>query len=124
MRRVARLVVHVEHALRLASSDDEHELRLALVLLDSAAELILHRESEYQLGWQRYPEGMLRSLQAIVDAGKATPEVKAQMAKLRAQIVPKKERRRIEREFIAKAEYLETKGIIPTPYIQVLKKLH
>lgn len=43
MERLARLVVHVEEALRLARYEDEPHLRLALMLLDSAAELILHR---------------------------------------------------------------------------------
>ncbi|TCJ32984.1 hypothetical protein E0504_40210 [Parafrankia sp. BMG5.11] len=38
-----RLVVHVDEAMRLGPMGDEAHLRLALLMLDSAAELILHQ---------------------------------------------------------------------------------
>lgn len=43
MQRLERLVVHVEEAMRLGSMSDEAHLRLALLMLDSASELILHQ---------------------------------------------------------------------------------
>jgi hypothetical protein len=46
METLERLVVHVEEAIRHAAMNDDPRLRLrlGLLLLDSAAELLLHRE--------------------------------------------------------------------------------
>jgi hypothetical protein len=44
-----RLVVHVEEAVRLGCMNDDPHLRLGLMMLDSAAELLLHRECDSRL---------------------------------------------------------------------------
>ena len=46
METLERLVVHVEEAVRNATMNDDPHLRLGLLLLDSAAELLLHRECQ------------------------------------------------------------------------------
>src|SRR4051794_35335838 len=61
MERLERLVIHVEEALRLARYEDEAHLRLALMLLDSAAELILHRAVQTKVDLQYWEAHMLKS---------------------------------------------------------------
>lgn len=51
MRELERLVVHVEEAIRFGAMTDEPHLRLGLVLLDSAAELLMYRETDHQIRW-------------------------------------------------------------------------
>ena len=46
METLERLVVHVEEAVRNATMNDDTHLRLGLLPLDSAAELLLHRECQ------------------------------------------------------------------------------
>jgi hypothetical protein len=48
MKQLEPIVVHQEDAVRLGLSDNEPELRLGLILLDSAAELMM-TSSDYVL---------------------------------------------------------------------------
>ena len=51
MDSLERLVVHVEEAVRFGTMNDDPHLRLGLMLLDGAAELLLHRECQAHLQW-------------------------------------------------------------------------
>jgi hypothetical protein len=54
MERVERLVVHVQEALRLASQPLDSYQRLALMLLDAAAELMMQRTCDELLHWEEF----------------------------------------------------------------------
>lgn len=95
MDSLERLVVHVEEAVRLATMDDDPHLRIGLMLLDSAAELLLRR----QCSWR-----VRRAKQAgELSSGKA---------------------KQIDRQFPDKCDYLLGIGLLTEPHATVLKKLH
>ncbi len=116
-----RLVVHVEEAVRLAAINDDPHLRLSLLLLDSAAELLMHRECQSRLDWAERDRQLVHQadeLQAMT--GKEMDWV----AEARARIVPAAKRKKINRDFGAKCDYLVSLGMIAEPHARVLMKLH
>lgn len=127
MERIERLVVHVEEALRLAShSGDISRQRLALILLDSAAELLLHRESSYILMWDNYPRRTLQELRARVERGVTlTAEQRSFRDELERHVISEGRRRKIEREFDAKVDLLvERESKLSADLGRALKRLH
>lgn len=123
MERTRRLAVHVHEALQLASdSEDADRLRLSLLLFDSAAEVMLFRECDYLLRWQRVQANSLERLEAAVAAGYEGDD--EYLAELRASALSKNRVRRIEREFNEKANYLVDGGLLSSGHARVLKKLH
>lgn len=125
MERVERLVVHVDEAVRLSEARDVSRLRISLLLLDSAAELILYRESSHRLAWEEPLLQHLASFESQEKHGhKLTPRQARHREELRATTTPKAERRRIERYFDAKAEFLHKAGVLPEAYVRCLRKLH
>jgi hypothetical protein len=108
MKQLERLVVHVEEAVRLGLSNSEPELRLGLMLLDSAAELMMYRESEYVLRMKEsiYGPSLRLAEQMHEHTGQGADEV----ARIKAELVSKTRRRRIHHEFDAKCEFLVEQG--------------
>jgi hypothetical protein len=116
-----RLVVHVEEAVRLASMDDDPHLRLGLLLLDSAAELLLQRECQSRLEWAERDRQLVH---AADELQAATGKEMEWVAELRERIVPSAQRKKIDRDFGAKCDYLTGLGMLAGPHTRVLKKLH
>ena len=85
METLERLVVHVEEAVRLASMNDDPHLRLGLLLLDSAAELLLHRECQSRLQWAEREEQLVRRADELQAA---TGKEMEWAAELRERMVP------------------------------------
>ena len=116
-----RLVVHVEEAVRLGCMDDDPHLRLGLMMLDSAAELLLHRECDSRLRWA----GQYRELVRGAEEWRiATGEELSSAAGLRESAVAAARCKRIDRDFGAKCEYLAGLGVLAEPRARVLTKLH
>jgi hypothetical protein len=116
-----RLVVHVEEAVRLGTMDDDPHLRLGLMLLDSAAELLLHRECHSRLQWAERDRHLVRLAEEMHRATGKEPEW---LAELREEAVPAARCRQIDRDFGAKCDYLLGLGVLAEPHARVLKKLH
>jgi hypothetical protein len=109
----------------MAGLDDEPHQRLSLLLLDSAAELMLYRDATDRLGWDRYPDHELAILRRIeAERGSLSPEMSTRKAELQRSVLSKKQRREVERFFGAKLSYLEARGALPSAYARVLRKLH
>jgi hypothetical protein len=116
-----RLVVHVEEAVRLGSMNDDPHLRLGLMMLDSAAELLLHRECDSCLR----RAGEYRKLVRMAEEWRVTMgKGLTSAAGLRAKAVPAGQCRRIDGDFGAKCDYLVGLGMLAGPRARVLKKLH
>ena len=126
MRQLERLVVHVEEAMRLAEMEREPFQRLSLLLLDSAAELMLYRETDYRLQWEEMLWG--RELAALEQhearSGALHPSLVERKRELETHVTPPGRRERIEREFPAKVAFLQADGLIPAAALRVLRKLH
>ena len=121
MERLERLVVHVEEAVRLGTMTDEAHLRLGLMLLDSAAELLMHRQCEWLLNEAEMYRRLLGNAQAMYDAtGKGAEAI----AEYRAKALSSTRIKKIEHDFNAKCDYLRERGLLAAPQVRILKKLH
>jgi hypothetical protein len=121
METLERLVVHVEEAVRNATMNDDPHLRLGLLLLDSAAELLLHRECQSRLQWAERDEQLLCQAEELTAA---TGKELEWVAELREHVLPHAQRKKIDRDFGAKCDYLTGLGMLAVPHARVLKKLH
>lgn len=125
MERLERLVIHVEEALRLARHQDEAHLRLALMLLDSAAELILHRAVQTHVDLQYFQAKMLDRYDRAEQQGlQLSDGERESQEELRSQVLSKSKLRALDRNFDAKAVYLAELGDLPSAEARVLRKLH
>lgn len=123
--RLEQLVVHIEEALRLAQARDVTRLRLALLLLDSAAELILHRAVDRERQLESTERNLLNIYQEIVSAGRDLPaEDLARMRELEARLPTVSQARRLEKHFDEKAKFLRKRGLLDPAQVRVLRKLH
>lgn len=125
MENLERFVVHVEEAVRFATMDDVPHLRLGLVLLDGAAELLLLRECEAQLYFAERARRSARKLE------RAWSEIMNQDTRPfvfedteSKPPIPVGQRKKIDRDFGAKCDFLVERGILLEPVARVLKKLH
>lgn len=115
-------MVHVEEAIRFGAMTDEPHLRLGLVLLDSAAELMMYRETDYQIRWNAsmYDRWLEMAAQEVEMFGSGQDRVDD----LRTKVISKTRRKRIDREFDAKCDFLVERDLLPEPQARALKKLH
>jgi hypothetical protein len=116
-----RLVVHVEEAVRLAIINDDPHLRLGLLLLDSAAELLLHRECQSRFQWAERDRQLMHLAEETRAATGKEPEW---LAELRESALSLAQWKKIDRDFGAKCDYLAGRGMLTEPHERVLKKLH
>jgi len=121
METLERLVVHVEEAVRNATMNDDPHLRLGLLLLDSAAELLLHRECQSRLQWAERDEQLLCQAEELTAA---TGKELEWVAELREHVLTHAQRKKIDRDFGTKCDYLTGLGMLAVPHARVLKKLH
>ncbi len=122
VKPLERLVVHVEEAIRYGTAADEPRLRLGLMLLDSAAELMMYRETDYliRMNAHLYDRWLEIAEQQVEQTGTGQDRVE----EYRALAISKTRRRKIDREFDAKCDYLVEEGLLPEPHSRALKKLH
>ncbi|MHA6762678.1 hypothetical protein [Streptacidiphilus sp. PAMC 29251] len=124
MERLELLVVQLEETKRLIEVDRVPQLRLAFILLDNAAEVILHRSTESALFFQATEEGLLTRLKEMEAAGHSNDWMREQMESLEKSIVPKRRLKEIERNFDAKVEFMVSRDQLPGELAPVLAKLH
>jgi hypothetical protein len=121
VKQLECLVVHVEEAIRFGTAEDEPHLRLGLMMIDSAAELMMYRETDYLLRWDaKYEEWLKRAEEALAH-GRGDQKY---VDKLRGMVFSKTQRNKIERDFNAKCDLLVRESIIDVAQARVLKKLH
>jgi hypothetical protein len=121
--RLERLTVHVEEAIRLGTASDNAHLRLGLMLLDSAAELLMHRQCRSAISSSEMWSALLRSSEEIY-ARTGSAEDRGRVEDARAKTISNTRRKRIDREFDAKCDFLREKGLLAASQVRVLKKLH
>ncbi|UXA08307.1 hypothetical protein KXD96_09555 [Mycobacterium sp. SMC-2] len=104
MDRLERTVVQLVEARRLTDFGDVAHARLALLLLDNAAETLLDRRADLALDEAKMYSNALRSLGPV---GEDDPEeLKAFRAELASKTVSEKTRHKIERNFSDLVKYV------------------
>lgn len=117
------IVVQLEEAKRFIEHDTSAHARLAFLLLDNAAEVLMFRNIECLLSWNYRDERLLRHYDELLElTGK--PEIRSGRDEIASRIVPKSKRRELERNFNAKADFLCENDRIEATQARVLKRLH
>lgn len=122
MQGTERVVVQLLEARRFADEGDLPYARLALLLLDNLAEVLVYREVEHKLQYSQ----MFRNMAATYDRH---PEplpshVEQHRRELLEMSVSKERERKLRRYFDEKADYLVEEGDIGQQHARALKKLH
>lgn len=95
------------------------------MLLDSAAELILHRAVQSKLAFHQMESQLLSMYDRSEKLGLVLGDAEEQQrADLRRKVLSKSKLRDLDRNFDSKAEYLTSLGDLPQAETRVLRKLH
>lgn len=125
MDRLEQLVVHIEEALRLARAQDVARLRLALLLLDSAAELMLHRAVVRERQMEPIERNLLEIYDRMLGAGQELPAEDLQRKRdLEERLPTLSQAKKIDKYFDEKAKFLRRRGLLDPAQVRVLQKLH
>jgi hypothetical protein len=122
MRRLELTVVQLEEAKRFIQTDRIPYLRLALLLLDNAAEVLMHRAIQDELTYSEWYSQMAASLRSI-------PQEEAEKRRLLSESEPKiilgKRQQSFDRYFNEKVNFLsQERQHISMPVARVLKHIH
>ena len=121
MDRLYRTVVQLEEAKRLIEQGDVAHLRLALILLDNAVEVMMHRVIEDELMRSNMYSRMLESL----PPGPLDPKGEELRREISTHVVPSKRQKEIRRFFGEKIKFLsKDRAKVPLPSARALKHLH
>ena len=121
MESLYRTVVQLEEAKRLVTQGDVAHLRLALILLDNAVEVMMHRVIEGRL---RHANTYARMLENF-PKGPLDPEGEKIRAEISSEVVPLKQQKQIRRIFGEKIAFLsKDHDCIPGPTARALRHLH
>lgn len=122
MDRLETIVVQLEEAKRLIARGRISHLRIALILLDNAAEVLMHRRLKPEL---RNDEFYVRLGQFIDGVNAPTEEKTAQKRKLGYLPISAGQKRKLDRLFGEKAQFLSReRDCIPKETADVLCYLH
>lgn len=127
MKRYEQTVVQLEEAKRLIQIGTVPHLRLALLLLDNLAELLIFRAVKNELQYAEMYERMLQSHESTRDGAVTLGLIKEweeHLAHLKKRVLSKRERRRLEKDFNAKVDFVVKSGKLAQPVGRVLKHLH
>lgn len=119
--RLYRTVVQIEEAKKLIEQGDVAHLRLALILLDNAVEVMMHRAIEDKLEYSKMYARMVENF----PSGPLDPKGEELRREMSTHVVPPKRQKEIRRVFGEKIKFLsEDHDKIPFPCARALKHLH
>jgi hypothetical protein len=119
--RLYRTVVQLEEARRLLEQGDVAHLRLALILIDNAVEVMMNRIIEHELEYSKMYTRMLENF----PSDPLDPKGEELRREMLAHVVPPKRQKEIRRVFGEKIKSLsEDRTKIPLPCARALKHLH
>jgi len=122
MRRLELTVVQLEEAKRFIQSDRIPYIRLALLLLDNAAEVLMHRAVQNEFIYSEWYARMAASLRSDPYED---DEKRRLLSRFEPKVIPEKRKRTLEREFNKKVDFLsQERQHISIPVARVLKHIH
>jgi hypothetical protein len=121
MQRIAPIVDQFEEARRLIHGGSLSHLRMALLLLDNASEVMMYRQVVRVLEHREYQGRTLERAREVM----SKQELADFQREFGIQTVSAKERRALLRDYSAKVDFLvAADGKLPKPLGQVLKAIH
>ncbi len=110
MERLRRTVVQLEEAKRFILDGEVARLRLALILLDNAVEVMLHRRVTEDLAKANM---YARMLQKLPD-GPLDAKGEALRQEIAAEVIPPPRQKKVARYFGEKLTLLSESGLLPS----------
>ena len=123
MERLVPIVDQLEEAKTFILRADLSHLRLALLLLDNASEVLMYRAVNEELTWHDYKSRIFSRAREIMPADK----LEAFRAEMGYSPLSSKERKTLLQNYNAKVDFLSAfnkEGHIPVPLGGVLKAFH
>ncbi|MER6160736.1 hypothetical protein ABT147_35265 [Streptomyces sp. NPDC001868] len=124
MKQLELVIVQFEEVKRLIEVGRVPQLRLAFILLDSAVELIMHRQIQEALALEHWDFQRLENYRRAEADGRGNDSIRAEIKDLESQVTSNRRRGKIDRSFPDKIDFLVEKGSIPNEITPVLKRLH
>lgn len=120
MQRLTYVLFQIDEACRYIAGGRMEQLRIALLLLDNAAEIQMDRRISAEMGIERLRERTLEMARRLEDAGGPPVDSTGDWTPL-----SREEKKRIERTFDGKVDYLvDRAGIIDGRVGALLKYIH
>jgi hypothetical protein len=104
--RIEMMTVQLEEVKRLITHETSSHARLAFILLDNPAEVLMHRKVEGLLFHNPFYEKIVKRWEDILQHTD-DPEAVRQLDEVKGKVVSKTKRAKLERTFAAKIEFLE-----------------
>jgi len=123
MERLVPIVYQLEEAKNFILRGDLSHLRLALLLLDNASEVLMYRAVTEELTWHDYRLRIFSGAQEVMSGDK----LEAFRTEMGYNSLSSKERKTLLKNYNAKIEFLsglKKERSLPTPVGQVLKAIH
>jgi hypothetical protein len=122
MDRLYRTVAQIQIAKEAIQIGDVAHLRVALILLDNAVEVMMYRVVQSEFFHSDWHERMLNTMNLPgMPIDQKSEEFRR---KLEFEVIPRKRRKELNRYFGAKVKFLTERGRIPQQSARALNHLH
>lgn len=124
LERREMMAVQLDEARSYLSRGTVVHARLAFILLDNAAEVIMRRNIEAALSNNMFWENILDRWQEILAEHPGNAEASRQRDEVKSKVVSKRTRKALAAGFDAKVDFICKQGGLQETEARVLKKLH
>lgn len=127
MERLILIVEQLEECKRLILDGGLSQLRMALLLLDNAAEIMMYRQMKSEFAVSRMYENTLKSLETLQRHDMETKrreELNQRIKDLQERMVPLREKRQIARYFDEKVKFLTQRKCMGESVAAFLASMH
>jgi hypothetical protein len=124
LERLEMMAVQLDEASAFLARGSVSHARLAFILLDNAAEVIMRRNVEERLVGNMHMERVLKQWKEILERDPTNAEARRHHDEVEREVVPRATRKNLARSFDAKVDFIRDRGDIQETESRVLKKLH
>jgi hypothetical protein len=124
VERLEIMAVQLDEAKAFLARGTASHARLAFILLDNAAEVIMRRNVEVRLVYNPFMEGVLTKWKEILRQHPDDAEARRNHDEVATKVVTRAVRRDLARSFDAKVDFIRDHGDMQETESRVLKKLH
>jgi len=124
LERQEMMAVQLDEARDFLARGTVSHARLAFILLDNAAEVIMRRNVEVGLAGNMFLERIRDQWKKILAEDSGNAEARRQHDEVESEIVPRSFRKDLANKFDAKVDFIRDRGDIQETEARILKKLH
>jgi hypothetical protein len=124
LERLEIMAVQLDEAKAFLARGTVSHARLAFILLDNAAEVIMRRNVEVRLTHNTTMERVLKKWKEILQQHPGDAEARRHHDKVAREVVPRAARKELAWSFDAKVDFIRDRGDLQETESRVLKKLH